>query len=144
MILFGKSKKEINRVANKIRNRILEIDEFVKERDVKKLREFLRKEGIEYQADDRWINWKYSELPEFTFHYRKKEFLVDGRMAYTGFQIFGGNSLRYSVQAPSKKSGSGPAAKRSAKSLKGTLSAHPEFYDLDKAKQEFDKSVKGD
>ncbi|MCZ6719310.1 MAG: hypothetical protein ACE1Z4_05040 [Gammaproteobacteria bacterium] len=143
MGLFGNSKKEINRVSNIIRKRIMEIDVIIKERDVNGLRDLLKKEGIQYQDDDRWVNWMYPELPDFMFHYRKKEFLVDGRMAYAGVQIFGGNTLRYSVQAPSKKSAAGPAAKRSAKALKKALSSHPEFYDLDKAKEEFDKSLKG-
>jgi hypothetical protein len=142
MGLFGKSKKEIERVSNVIRERIMELDAIIKERDVNGLRELLKKEGIQYQDDDRWVNWMYPELPDFMFHYRKKEFLVDGRMAYAGFQIFGGSTLRFSVQAPSKKSAAGPAAKRSAKALKEALSLRPEFYDLDKAKQEFDRSLK--
>lgn len=142
MGLFGKSKKEIERVSNVIRERIMELDAIIKERDVNGLRELLKKEGIQYQDDDRWVNWMYPDLPDFMFHYRKKEFLVDGRMAYAGFQIFGGNTLRYSVQAPSKKSAAGPAAKQSAKALKEALSLRPEFYDLDKAKQEFDRSLK--
>lgn len=142
MGLFGKSKKEIERVSNVIRERIMELDAIIKERDVNGLRELLKKEGIQYQDDDRWVNWMYPDLPDFMFHYRKKEFLVDGRMAYAGFQIFGGSTLRFSVQAPSKKSAAGPAAKQSAKALKEALSLRPEFYDLDKAKQEFDRSLK--
>ncbi|MCI0401032.1 MAG: hypothetical protein L0Z68_07000 [Gammaproteobacteria bacterium] len=142
MGLFGKSKKEIQRVSEMIRKRIAEIDAILKERDVDGLRTFLKERGVKYQDDDRWINWSYPELPEFMFQFRRREFLVDGKMGYSGFQLLGGSTQRYSVQARDRKSATGPAATRSAKKLKELLSGYAEFYDLDKAREELDKSLK--